>query len=135
MEGNNPKVKVHTSTNVVMTAFPKGPESKDKARSARLQLPRRKAPYSSYVADVLQRRETEGGQVVGQGLANACCVPALGREGEKAIKVTETRRPGKAPHAGKFSKNAAFLEVPLLSDSLGNRHYSRDQGLLFKSSA
>lgn len=119
---------------MVMITFPEGPESKDKAVSARLQLPQRKASGSSYVADVLQRREAEGGQVVGQGLTNACRVPALGQEGEKAIKATEARRPRKAPHTGKYSKNTAFLEVSLLRDGSGNRHYSTDQGFLFKSS-
>ena len=38
----------------------------------------------SYVADVLERGETEGGQVIGQGFSNASSVPALKEEGEEA---------------------------------------------------
>lgn len=50
-------------------------------------------PRSSYIADVLERREAEGGQVIGQGFANARCVPAL--EGERKQLVYATRQPQK----------------------------------------
>lgn len=40
---------------------------------------------SSYVADVLEGGEAEGGQVIRQGFCDADCVPALGQEGQKAI--------------------------------------------------
>lgn len=116
-----------------MTTFPEGPESKGKARWTLLQPPQRKAPRSPYIADVLQGSETEGRQVVGQGIANACCVPALGQKGEKAIKVTEARGPRKVPHTGKYSENVAFLQVSLVGDSLGNRHYSTDEVFLKSS--
>lgn len=43
------------------------------------------------MTDVLERGETERGQVVGQGLSNAGCVPALGREEEEAITVIEAQ--------------------------------------------
>ena len=49
----------------------------------------------SYVADVLKRGETEGGQVIGQGFSNAGSVPALGEEGEEAVRVTAPRQQGK----------------------------------------
>ena len=62
----------------------------------------------SYVADVLERGETEGGQVIGQGFSNAGSVPALGEEGEEAVRVTAPRQQGKAqknvaPTAGTVS--------------------------------
>ena len=50
----------------------------------------------SYVADVLERGETEGGQVIGQGFSNARSVPALGEEGEEAVRFTAPRQHGKA---------------------------------------
>jgi hypothetical protein len=39
------------------------------------------APRSSYIADVLKRGETEGGQITCQCFSNAGSVPPLGKEG------------------------------------------------------
>lgn len=48
-------------------------------------------PRSSYIADVLERREAEGRQIICQGFANARCVPAL--EEERKQLVHATRQP------------------------------------------
>lgn len=102
-----------------MTTFPEGSESKGKARWTLLQPPQRKAPRSPYIADVLQGSETEGRQVVSQGLANACCVPALGQKGEKAIKVTEARDPGKCHTQENTQRMQHYYRCLWLETALG----------------
>lgn len=52
---------------------------------------RSKVSRGAYVADVLEGGETEGGQVIGQGLSNAGCVPAvhLGNEEQLLFDAQE----------------------------------------------
>lgn len=45
------------------------------------------AHRSSYVADVLERGETKGRQVIREGFSDASRVPALGVEGEDTIST------------------------------------------------
>lgn len=48
-----------------------------------MQRPPWSTPKLSYVADVLERCEAEGRQIVCQGFTNAGCVPALEGDEEK----------------------------------------------------
>lgn len=96
---------------------------------------RSKVSRGAYVADVLEGGETEGGQVIGQGLSNAGCVPALEEEGEEAVSGTATRQHGPAPRAGKHGARPLPRALSLLRAGLWGQHHGADTGLLFFKSS